>query len=342
ISAHCPNPGRLDELLFPGAPCILEAADNPERKLPYTLAAVIRNAAAVPLYSARANDLARKLILPVLFPHALEVRREYSMGSSRFDFLVSGPDDIRHIVEVKHCSLVEYKTAMFPDAPSARALKHLKELMHIRTLPGHKSHLIFVIGHGSPERLCPNIHTDPAFALAVHEARQQGVAFHCVSTVCDRTGAVEIENLNTELWCEPLSFLSNPKGFCITLWSTRDKTQAQHLKKEWIFSVAAAPENCLRNSKKNQMPASRVKDIHIGELAMKGVYPVFTDYVFSDRDADTLINSGIELVSRCKTPSGSQWIFRSFVYPFYIEGFRQFFFMSRHWGHQPFTDADII
>jgi sugar fermentation stimulation protein A len=55
---------------------------------------------------------------------------------------------------------------MFPDAPSARALKHLEELADLSG-KGFVCHVVFVIMHGSPARFVPNFHTDPAFAAAL-------------------------------------------------------------------------------------------------------------------------------------------------------------------------------
>jgi sugar fermentation stimulation protein A len=69
-------------------------------------------------------------------------------------------------VEVKACSLIEYGVAMFPDAPSGRALKHLEELSEL-SIQGYHSHVLFVITHSDPAVFIPNLHTDPEFAAAL-------------------------------------------------------------------------------------------------------------------------------------------------------------------------------
>jgi sugar fermentation stimulation protein A len=69
-------------------------------------------------------------------------------------------------VEVKACSLIEYDVAMFPDAPSERALKHLEELAAL-SVQGYQCHVLFVIVHGTPRLFVPNLHTDPLFAAAL-------------------------------------------------------------------------------------------------------------------------------------------------------------------------------
>jgi sugar fermentation stimulation protein A len=70
------------------------------------------------------------------------------------------------MVEVKASSLVEYGIAMFPDAPSGRALKHLEELAALCE-QGYRCHVLFVIVHGEPERFIPNLHTDPELSAAL-------------------------------------------------------------------------------------------------------------------------------------------------------------------------------
>jgi sugar fermentation stimulation protein A len=175
IPCHCPNPGRLIEFVFPGTRLILEKrgldggapAGGPGRaKTAYTAAGVYYRDTVAPLFSSRANGAAEKLILRRIIPGLREIRREYPIGSSRFDFLCADARGNRHLVEVKACSLVEYGTAMFPDAPSARALKHLEELAAL-SREGFVCHVLFVIVHGSPRVFIPNLHTDPAFAAGL-------------------------------------------------------------------------------------------------------------------------------------------------------------------------------
>jgi sugar fermentation stimulation protein A len=119
-----------------------------------------------PLFSSRANKAAEELILKRIIPGLREIHPEYTVGSSRFDFLGVDAAGTRHLIEVKACSLIEYGVAMFPDAPSGRALKHLEELAAL-TGQGYTCHVLFVIVHGKPKKFIPNLHTDPQFAIAL-------------------------------------------------------------------------------------------------------------------------------------------------------------------------------
>ncbi len=224
IRAYCPNPGRLIELLIPGRRLILEergswqgngkshtglspqSADHREnRKTRYTLVAAYYGREIVPLYSSRANFLARELIIPALFAPYERLDPEVKLGKSRIDFLLtrrhSGKNEI-HYIEVKACTLIEEEVAMFPDAPTARGRKHLTELS---TFPARayetgipnttegRPHVIFAIMNPSARRFIPNMHTDLEFARKMLEVREN-VFFHAVTMKTDRNGFSRIFN----------------------------------------------------------------------------------------------------------------------------------------------------
>jgi sugar fermentation stimulation protein A len=205
IPCHCPNPGRLIEFFgargsdIPGIRLILEkrAPGAAGAKTAWTAAGVYYREGVAPLFSSRANKAAETLILPKIIPGLREIRPEYAIGGSRFDFLCVDDKDRRHLVEVKACSLIEYGAAMFPDAPSGRALKHVEELAELAG-GGYRCHVIFVIVHGSPEKFIPNLHTDPALAAGLSRygyaadtagrPRPKGVAIHAALLRADREG----------------------------------------------------------------------------------------------------------------------------------------------------------
>lgn len=190
LEAHCPNPGRMTELLFPGGEVTLERAGGP-RKLGYTLVAIRHPVTGdtVPLVSVRANHAVAALVLPRLFPSGV-VRSEFPLEASRFDFLVEEAGQ-RHLVEVKACSEVEYGSALFPDAPSQRARKHLEELAAWADR-GFVPHVIFAVVHGRPSWLGPNVHTDPGFAETLR-ALAPRLNLHAAVLRTSATGATAFE-----------------------------------------------------------------------------------------------------------------------------------------------------
>jgi sugar fermentation stimulation protein A len=175
LACHCPNPGRMLEFCLPGTQLFLEKRrglprpGSPAPKTQWTAAALAYHGSVVCMAPVRMNKAAQALVFPLMFPGARQIVPEYSIGSSRFDFLVVDHTGLRHLVEVKSCSLVEYEVAMFPDAPSLRAARHLEELALLAG-QGYQCHVLFMIAHGRPHKLVPNIHTDPAFVAALSRA----------------------------------------------------------------------------------------------------------------------------------------------------------------------------
>ena len=196
VEAHCPNPGRMLEILLLGTPLLLQKRpDRADRRgagkrpLKYSLVAARHRGILVPLASARANDLAERIVLPLLFPDARSTRREITMGKSRLDFLIeldeqgklekqarrgasSLPGAGQLFLEVKACTLVAEGTAMFPDAPTLRGLKHLEELESL-SAQGRAAGILFLLMNPRARRLVPNLHTDPAFTSKLLSLREK-------------------------------------------------------------------------------------------------------------------------------------------------------------------------
>lgn len=163
VRAHCPNPGRLREILIPGRRVVLEARRDPTPgSTTHTLAAAYYRNRIVPLLPSRANRVAQELLLSRLFRGITAIRPEAALDEGRTDFLVSHGGG-ETLVEVKSCSLVEYGVAMFPDAKSERASRHLASL----AAASKDGVVLFVVTHGRPELFCPNVHSDPDFAEAL-------------------------------------------------------------------------------------------------------------------------------------------------------------------------------
>lgn len=189
VEAHCPNPGRLRELLKPGRTCLLQREAGQGRKTGFSLQAVEYSDVLIPLNSVGANRIAEKLILPRLYPRD-SLRPEYRLGGSRFDFLAS-PADPPVLIEVKACTLCEEGTAMFPDAPSLRAVKHLRELAALAQGGEYRARVLFVISNPTAERFVPGIHTDPQFALALEES-SPWIDLQAAVVECDSSGDIRL------------------------------------------------------------------------------------------------------------------------------------------------------
>jgi len=172
FDCHLPNPGRLWELLFPGVTLFL--VENRGGKTAYTAIAVDTLEGPVLLHTHKANDLVEELLKNREIPSFREkkpIKREISVGKSRFDFLLKG-NSRPTLLEVKSCTLFGKRGSMFPDAPSERAVRHVKELEHLSS-EGYDAAVIFVVQSRKPEWFLPDFHTDPKFADAIYHARDR-------------------------------------------------------------------------------------------------------------------------------------------------------------------------
>ena len=132
ITAHCPNTGSMQGLLEEGNPVFVTRANDPKRKLKYTLEIIKSGNANVGVNTHKANRIVEDAIEMHLIPELGKYdifKREVKYGTnSRIDFLLSDGAKQTY-VEVKNVTLSRKKeTAEFPDAITERGSKHLIEL----------------------------------------------------------------------------------------------------------------------------------------------------------------------------------------------------------------------
>lgn len=174
---HVKNTGRCRELLVPGAVVYLEESPNPNRKTKYDLIAVEKDDLLINMDSQAPNQVAEEY-LPRLFPDMTGWRREFTWGSSRFDFRVETPEKT-WFMEVKGVTLEENGVVLFPDAPTQRGVKHLRELCRCQE-EGYGACVLFVVQMSGVRYFTPNRYTHPEFAQALEEAALQGVRLEAV------------------------------------------------------------------------------------------------------------------------------------------------------------------
>ena len=187
VPAHLPDPGRLRELLLPGARLWLEPKSGPQRKTHYQVWLVEQGQTLVSLNTGLPNLLVEEALAQGNLPDFKRYttwERERRAGSSRLDFLLANANE-ECWVEVKSVTLVEDGQGLFPDAPTERGRKHLAELTRLR-LSGARAVTLFVIQRGDARSVAANSRTDPAFADALQAAHRAGVeliAYSCDITV---------------------------------------------------------------------------------------------------------------------------------------------------------------
>lgn len=177
---HVRNTGRCTAVTSPGAEVSLQRSTAPKRATPYTLIALNSPKYGwVNLDSLAPNKLAGEWLKSQGFRN---IRAEYRFGDSRIDFCAER-DGERYLVEVKGCTLESGGVGLFPDAPTARGAKHLRELTSA-VKQGYRPVIAFVIMLDGIREVKPNAEIDPDFAEEYEKARKAGVSTEFITCRC--------------------------------------------------------------------------------------------------------------------------------------------------------------
>ncbi len=116
---------------------------------------------------------------------------EYTYGDSRIDFFMERGRE-KYLMEVKGCTLEIDGIGYFPDAPTERGVKHLRELAG-SVKAGYKAILAFVIQMDGVSEVRANINTHPEFGTALEEAKKAGVEVLFLKCHVEPDGLVIVE-----------------------------------------------------------------------------------------------------------------------------------------------------
>ena len=164
-TVHVKNTGRCRELLVPGCTVYLEKGANPARKTAYDLIAVDKGGILINMDAQAPNKVFHEWAASGGFaPEVTAIRPEFV-----------------YLVEVKGVTLEENGNALFPDAPTERGVRHIRELQRAAA-DGLDATLFFVIQIEDIASVAPNDATQPAFGSALRDAAAHGVrvlAYDC-------------------------------------------------------------------------------------------------------------------------------------------------------------------
>ena len=181
--SHVPDPGRLKELLFPGARVMVEPKKGSHRKTKFATVMVYSGDELISINSQLPNRFARHCLDNALIPEFQGWRvkkQEYTYGKSRFDFLLE-KDGKEKLLEVKSATLVEEGVARFPDAVTARGRRHVLHLAESIT-SDLSAAVLFVIQRSDASSFEPHWGRDPEFADALQRSVNNGVELVIYST----------------------------------------------------------------------------------------------------------------------------------------------------------------
>lgn len=173
---HVKNTGRCKELLIPGCEVWLTSPGTPGRKTKYDLVAVRKSTGVLFNIDSQApNKVVKEWLEKGTYT---KVVPEYTYGDSRLDFYMERTEEDgkkdKCLMEVKGCTLEYDGIGYFPDAPTERGVKHIRELIRAKN-EGYSASLAFVIQMDGVSEVRPNIDTHPEFAVAMNDAQKAGV-----------------------------------------------------------------------------------------------------------------------------------------------------------------------
>lgn len=181
VICHVKNTGRCRELLVPGAQVWLQRENASNRKTAYSLIAVKKGDILVNMDSQAPNEVVCEWLIEKIKPDVICRERRY--GNSRFDLYIE-KEGKKCYIEVKGVNLEKDSVALFPDAPTLRGVKHIRELIACKR-EGFDACILFVIQMKGVHLFRPNVRTQPEFQDALAEAKAAGVviaAYDCLVT----------------------------------------------------------------------------------------------------------------------------------------------------------------
>ena len=106
------------------------------------------------------------------------LRRNVRLGDSLIDYLLASPDGHLYL-EVKSAALRQGSLASYPDCPSARGRKHVRELRAL-VERGGIGIIVFVAALPDVAGFAPNWSADPELCQVLVEANRAGVQLRAI------------------------------------------------------------------------------------------------------------------------------------------------------------------
>lgn len=188
ITAHCPNSGSMKECAESGRTVYLSYHDSPKRKLKYTWELI-----DMPTSLTGTNTLVpNRLVYQSIIEESIEelngydsIQKEVAIGNgSRLDLLLSGNGKNKCFIEIKNCTLVTDGVAYFPDAVTARGLKHLRALETLLS-KNCRCVMFYLVQRMDAKVFKPADHIDSEYGQALRDVKRAGVEILVYDVIID-------------------------------------------------------------------------------------------------------------------------------------------------------------
>lgn len=186
---HIHDPGRLEDILFPGNRVLLKRANGKGRKTGWDLIGGKVGDNFILTHSGYHRYISMWVLENRIIESLGNIEKiipEQIFGESRLDYLVEGAGN-RTWIEVKGCTFAENGKAMFPDAPTSRGRRHVEEL--IKALQaGDNATMIVLIFRREAQCFWAHEKIDPDFAAAFSHAIKEGVKVYPLVFTLEKKG----------------------------------------------------------------------------------------------------------------------------------------------------------
>lgn len=171
---HVKNTGRCKEILVKGCKVFVQEFDFKIRKTKFDLISVYKGNRLINIDSQVPNKMFSEWVkLGNLFKDIKVFKSEVFYKNSRFDFYVEH-EDKKAFIEIKGVTLENEGVVLFPDAPTSRGVKHLKELVSARE-EGYEAYVIFIVQMEGVKYFTPNYETHKEFGDTLSFCKNNGV-----------------------------------------------------------------------------------------------------------------------------------------------------------------------
>jgi len=182
ITAHTANTGAMTGCCESGSTVWLSRSDNAKRKYPWTWELIeVSPGVICGINTLLSNRLVREAIESGSIPELSGYRHvrsevKYGVENSRIDVLLEENVENKPpcYVEVKNVTLVKDGTGFFPDAKSARGVKHLRELINV-VEQGERAVIFFCVQRIDCQKVRPADHIDREYSDTLKKAIDSGV-----------------------------------------------------------------------------------------------------------------------------------------------------------------------
>ncbi|MEA3337230.1 MAG: DNA/RNA nuclease SfsA [Chloroflexota bacterium] len=181
VSVHVANSGRLSELFRPDTPVWIRPASAAHQRKTWGDLTLVEYENTLVAVDAR---LPNHLVAEALragklrgFSVPTAIQSEVTAGRSRLDFLLTFDENKACWMETKSVTLVQQGTALFPDAPTERGVRHLRKLLSLHR-QGNRTAVVFVVQREDAQTFSCHPTAHPTFTSTLREVASQGVGVY--------------------------------------------------------------------------------------------------------------------------------------------------------------------